>query len=120
MANTVSRKGNEVLVTITETSVSSSTEETITLGFQKGRIVRQQCTLASGSGATVDPILASSSGGTGNDIIVENGTAAGVVDNQSAGIPFYSSTGIVYHKSVPNTGSDNAVNSVYMILVGWE
>ena len=121
MAVTVTRQGKEILVQITETSVSSSTESTITIGVTKGRILRQVCALTSGSGATVDPVLARTSGGTGANVIVENGTAAATVDNQTnGGVPFYASTGILYHKSVPNTVSDNAVTSEYLILVGWE
>lgn len=120
MAVTITRKGIEILVEITETSVSSSTEATIALGVTKGRIMRQVCVLTSGSGATVDPILARTSGGTGANVVVENGTAAAIVDNQTnGGVPFYSSTGVLYHKSVPNSGSDNAVTSEYLILVGW-
>ena len=110
MSNTVTRKGNEIVVSITETSVSSSTEETIALGVTKGRILRQTSALTSGSGSTVDPILARTSGGTG----------AATVDNQTnGGVPFYTSSGNLYHKSVPNSGTNNAVSSEYLIAVGW-
>ena len=120
MANTVTRKGNEILVQITETSVSSSTEETITLGVTKGRVLRQVSVKTAGSGSTVDPILARTSGGTGADIVMENATAAATVDNQvTGGVPFYTADGVVYHKSSPDSGSDNSVTSEYLILVGW-
>jgi len=120
MANTVTRKGNEILVQITETSVSSSTEETITLGVTKGRVLRQVSVKTAGSGSTVDPILARTSGGTGANVIVENATAAATVDNQvTGGVPFYTADGVVYHKSAPDSGSDNSVTSEYLILVGW-
>ena len=108
MSNTVTRKGNEIVVQITETSASSSTEETIDLGVTKGRILRQVCIKTAGSASTVDPVLARTSGGTGINIVVEN-----------AGIPFYSSTGKLYHKSSPDTGSDNSISSEYLISVGW-
>tara|TARA_A100001391_G_C5033418_1_gene268944 strand:+ start:520 stop:888 length:369 start_codon:yes stop_codon:yes gene_type:complete len=121
MANTVTRKGNEILVQITETSVSSSTEETITLGVTKGRVLRQVSVKTSGSGSTVDPILARTSGGTGVDIVMENATAAATVDNQvTGGVPFYTPTGVLYHKSSPDSGTNNAITSEYIILVGWE
>ena len=108
MANTVTRKGNEILVTITETGAGSGTEETITLGVQKFRVFRQLCQLTSGSGSTVDPIL------------LENDTAAATCDNQvTGGVICYSSSGAIYHKSVPNSGSDNAISTEYSILVGW-
>tara|TARA_R100001086_G_scaffold53381_1_gene23835 strand:+ start:11882 stop:12250 length:369 start_codon:yes stop_codon:yes gene_type:complete len=120
MSNTVTRKGNEIVVQITETSVSSSTEETIDLGVTKGRVLRQMCVKTSGSASTVDPILARTSGGTGVNVVMENGTAAATVDNQvTGGVPFYSSTGKLYHKSSPDTGSDNAISAEYLIIVGW-
>ena len=120
MAVTVSRKGNEIAVAITETSVSSSTEATITLGVTKFRVMRQICQLTAGSGSTVDPILARTSGGTGINILVENATAASTVDNSvTGGVCCFSSDGVIYHKSVPNSGSDNAVSTEYAILVGW-
>ena len=121
MAVTVTRKGNEILVEIAETTVSGSTEATVTLGVQKFRVLRQICQLTSGSGATVDPILARTSGGSGINVIVENDTAAATCDNSvSGGVPGYSSDGVVYHKSVPNSGSDNAVYTEYYLIVGWE
>ena len=120
MSNTVTRKGNEIVVQITETSASSSTEETINLGVTKGRVLRQMCVKTSGSASTVDPILARTSGGTGVNVVMENGTAAATIDNQvTGGVPFYSSTGKLYHKSSPDTGSNNAISAEYLIIVGW-
>ena len=120
MANTVTRNGNEILVVVTETGAGSGTEEAITLGVQKFRVLRQLCQLTSGSGSTVDPKLARTSGGSGINVLLENDTAAATGDNQvSGGVVCYSSTGIVYHKSVPNSGSDNAISTEYSILVGW-
>ena len=120
MANTVTRKGKEILVQLTETSVSSSTEETTTLGITKGRVLRQTCVKTSGSGSTVDPILTRTSGGTGVNIVMENASAAATVDNQvTGGVQFYTSDGVLYHKSSPDSASDNAVSSEYLILVGW-
>ena len=120
MSVTVSRKGNEIAVSISETSVSSSTEATITIGVQKFRVLRQLCQLTSGSGSTVDPILARTSGGSGINVLLENDTAAATCDNQvTGGVVCFSSTGTIYHKSVPNSGSDNVVSTEYAILVGW-
>lgn len=120
MAVTVSRKGNEIAVSISETSAGSGTESTITLGVQKFRVMRQLCQLTSGSGSTIDPVLTRTSGGTGINILVENDTAAASVDNSvTGGVCCFSSDGVIYHKSVPNSGSDNAISSEYAILVGW-
>ena len=121
MAVTVTRQGKEIAVSISETSASSSTESTITLGVQKFRVMRQICQVTSGTAATVDPILARTAGGTGINVIVENDTAAATTDNSvSGGVLAFSSDGVVYHKSVPNAGSDNAISAEYAILVGWE
>ena len=121
MAVTITRKGIEILVSIAETSASSSTESTIDLGIQKGRVMRQICQVTAGTAATVDPILTRTSGGSGIEVIVENDTAAATADNSvTGGVPFYISDGTCYHKSVPNAGSDNTISTEYYIIVGWE
>lgn len=121
MAVTVTRNGKEIIVEISETSASSSTESTIPIGVQKARVMRQICQVTAGTAATVDPILARTSGGSGIDVILENDTAAATCDNSvSGGVPAYISDGVCYHKSVPNAGTDNAISTEYYILVGWE
>ena len=121
MAGTVSRQGKEIAVSISETSADSSTESTIELGVQKFRVMRQLCQLTAGSGATVDPILTRTSGGSGINVLLENDTAAATCDNSvTGGIACFSSDGVIYHKSSPNAGADNAISSEYAILVGWE
>ena len=121
MAVTVSRQGKEIAVSISETSASSSTESTITLGVQKFRVLRQICQVTAGTAATVDPVLARTAGGTGINVLMENDTAAATCDNSvTGGIACFSSDGVIYHKSVPNAGSDNAISTEYAILVGSE
>lgn len=121
MSNTVTRKGKGILVTISETGAGSSTEETLAIGIQKGRVMRQVCRVTSGSASTVDPILTRVTSGTGIDIVLENDTAAATVDNSvSGGVPFFAASGNLFHKSVPNAGSDNAIASEYYIVDGWE
>jgi len=120
MAVTVTRQGTEILVEISETSAASATESTITLGVQKFRVMRQICQVTAGTAATVDPILARTAGGSGINVIVENDTAAATTDNSvSGGVLAYSSDGVVYHKSTPNAGADNAISTEYYIKVGW-
>ena len=94
----ITRKGNDYLVQITETEAGAATE----CSFQapiRGRILRQQATKTAGSAATIDPILGNA-------------------------VPYVSSTGILYHRSVCNTGSDNSVTTLYYIsgstpATGW-
>jgi len=118
---TVTRKGAEVVVQIAGTSIASTTEATIPLGFTKGRVLRQVCVKTAGSATTLDPILGTATNPSGSSVVLENDTAAATVDNQpSPPVTFYTSTGILYHRSVPDTGSDNSVTTEYHILVGWE
>jgi hypothetical protein len=117
---TVLRKGSEVVVSITGTSIAAATEATITLGFTKGRIMRQVCVKTAGSGSTVDPIIGTATNPSGATVVMENGTAAASIDNQvTGGVPFYAPGGILYHRSVPDSASDNSITSEYLILVGW-
>jgi hypothetical protein len=122
-ANTVgvTRKSNEVLVTISESEVASSSEaDVIALGFTKGRILRQTCVLMSGTGTTVDPVIGIATNPAGANIALENGTAAATVDNQVAGgATFFATTGNLYHRSNPDAGTDNTIVTTYHILVGW-
>ena len=119
MATTVTRKGNEIVVEITETSVGASTEVAIPVNITRGRIVRQICVLTSGSGSTVDPIIGIATNPAGVNVVIENGTGAATVDNQYAGGITFSATGTLYHRSKPDSGSDNAVSTTYHIVVGW-
>ena len=77
---TVTRKGNEVVVSITGTSIAAATEATIPLGFTKGRILRQGCVKTAGSGSTVDPIIGTATNPSGAAVVMESGTPAAAVD----------------------------------------
>lgn len=117
---TVTRRGSEILVTVAETEAATGSEATITIAVEKFRVHRQLCQLDSGTGTTIDPILARSSGGTGIDIVLQNDAAAASVDNSiTAGAASYVSGGVLYHKSVVDAGTDNAVTTEYYLTVGW-
>jgi len=117
---TVTRRGGEIRVTISETEAASTSEATIDLGVQKFRIHRQICQLTAGSGSTVDPILGNATAPSGANIILENDTAAATADNAiTGGVTGYSSNGTLYHRSQVDSATDNTVVSVYHITVGW-
>ena len=117
---TVTRKGSEILVTVSETEAASGSEATITIGVTKFRVHRQICTLSSGSGASVDPILGRATSLSGANVILDNDAAAATADNSvTGGVTGYSSDGILYHRSKVNTGTDNTVVSEYHLTVGW-
>ena len=125
---TVTEQGaGHVVVTITETEVAASSEATIPLGFDRGIVLKQRCKLTAGSGTTIDPVLGLSTDPAAGayDLLVANGTAAAQIHNEvaSAGAPrgavFYTSTGTLYHRSVPDSAADNAVITEYLIQRGW-
>lgn len=119
-AVTVTRRGGEIRVTISETEAASTSEATIDLGVQKFRIHRQICQITAGSGSTVDPILGNATAPSGANIILENDTAAATADNAiTGGVTGYSSNGTLYHRSQVDSATDNTVVSVYHITVGW-
>jgi len=117
---TVTRRGGEILVTISETEAASTSEASIDLGVQKFRVHRQICQLTSGTGTTVDPILGNATGPSGISVILENDTAAATADNSvTGGVTGYVSNGTLYHRSQVDAGTDNSVSTEYHIVVGW-
>ena len=116
---TITRKGNDYVVTISETEAAAGSEATITGLPVRGRVLRQICSLTAGTGTTVDPKLTLTSGGTGVNIVVENDTAAANVDNVSdPAIPFANTDAVMYHKSVVDADTDNSITTVYYISGG--
>lgn len=116
---TLTRKGNDYVVTISETEAAAGSEATITGLPIKGRVQRQICSLTAGTATTVDPKLTLTSGGTGVNIVVENGTAGANIDNVSdPAIPFANTGPSMYHKSVVDADTDNSVTTVYYITGG--
>ena len=117
---TVTRRGGEILVTISETEAASASEASIDLGVQKFRVHRQICQLPSGTGTTVDPILGNATSPSGISVILENDTAAATADTSiTGGVTGYVSNGTLYHRSQVDAGTDNSVSTDYLIVVGW-
>mgnify|MGYP003319468350 CR=1 FL=1 len=119
-ANLTPIGGSDYLLTVTETEAATASEWNVVGVPLKGRILRQMCVLSSGTGTTVDPVLARTSGGTGQNVVVENDTAAATVDTVSdPGIPYYDTDGTFYGKSGVDAGTDNTIVSEYLIRGGW-
>ena len=117
---TVTRRGGEILVTISETEAASTSEASIDLGVQKFRVHRQICQLTSGTGTTVDPILGNATNPSGISVILENDTAAATADNSvTGGVTGYVSNGTLYHRSQVDAGTDNSISTQYHLVVGW-
>ena len=120
MSATVTRKGREILVTISQPSVAAATELEIPLGITRGRLLRIIAAKTSGDASNVDPLLGISTNPTGVDVVFEQATAAAIVDNQIAGGATFSTTsGSLFYRPTPDTGTNNAVSTTLHILVGW-
>jgi hypothetical protein len=113
--------GRDYLVTISETEAAAASEATITGLPKKGLLLAQLADKTAGSATTLDPRLTTASGSTlSTQTVIENGTAAATISNLAdPAIPYYSATGVLYHKSVVDAGTNNSVTTVYLIRAGW-
>lgn len=113
-------------VIIVETECGPTSETSFTLPVaghlrpvRIAQMYRVQCQKSSGSAATVQPRLGSAAAATGVQIQYL-ATAGASVDDQPAApaIIYGTSTGAFYHRSQPDTGSDNSITTVYIIEEG--
>ena len=113
----------DYVVDIAETGATATDEATISGLPVQGRIIRQICIHTAGTATTVDPVLGSATNpaSAGKNLVLENATAAATVDNlPSPPVPYYSSTGILYHRSVSDgVSTDNSHTVRYLIRSGW-
>jgi len=115
---TVTRSGEDIHVHISETDVGPGDESTITGMPTLGTVLRQTCVVTGGAAVTCDPVLATSAGGTGVDVIVSNDVASGTVDNADPAVPWEGGTGTLYHQSNVDAGL-STVTTVYLLQAGW-
>ena len=115
----VSREGETTVIHISETDAANGDEATITGVPSTGEILRQTCVLTAGTGTTVDPVLATSAGGTGAAIVVSNDVAAATVDTAYPVVAYTGGGGTLYHQSKVDAGADNAITTVYLVSAGW-
>ena len=113
------------VVTITETDASNTSETNFEVP-KTFRIFRQLCKLTAGTGTTIDPVVGTVTdpGNASNsaELVYANGTAAVRVNNDinsGQGAACYASGGKLYHRSVPDAGSDNSITTIYLIQGGW-
>ena len=123
---TVTKSKRSVVVIIEETDAEATSEpQAIELGFKYGRVLMQRCHLASGgTGTTVDPVLGTTTdpAATAKNVIISNGSPGASISNQlgAPGVPFYTETGKLYHRSVVDSGNDNTISTEYHIVQGWD
>ncbi len=116
---TVTREGGDTIIHISETDASAADEATITGVPVTGLILRQTCVLTAGTGTTVNPVLATSAGGTGADVVVSNATPAATVDNADPQVAYSGGAGTLFHKSNVDAAADNSITTVYLVKAGW-
>lgn len=112
------------ILQIAETSVAAATEVEVVLATHGlptvGRIHARICQLTSGTGTTIDPIVGDvTNPSSGAGWKMENATAAASTHEVPV-VPIpYAGISSFFHRSVPDTGSDNAVTTLYYIEKGW-
>ena len=139
-AVTVSQVGpSEYSVRIEETEVGSTSEATVdvlTAALGPGpplvaNVIRQKCVLKSGTATTINPILSEvpDPGANPGRVVVENDPAnqplLKVADTQGLA-SYYDATqsplgawGRLFHRSQPDQGTDNVVETTYLISTRW-
>jgi hypothetical protein len=118
-STSIDQLGNQLVVTIAESDCGSTDEATITLDFSRGRVIKQACSKTSGTAATVNPLLGTAPNPAGNTVVVANDSAADPVANViQGGMPFLTN-GTLVHRSQPNAGADNVIESIYYIIKDW-
>ena len=112
--------GRDYKLVIQETEAGAATEATITGLPTKGIVTAQLATKASGTAATIAPILVMAPGSSAAVYTVMEATAAADQSNQADPPAQYQvDRGTLYHRSVCNTGSDNTITTVYLLKAGW-
>ena len=112
--------GRDYKLVIQESEAGAANEATITGLPTKGVITAQLATKASGTAATIAPILVTAAGSALAVQTVIQATAAADQSNQADPPAQYQvDTGTMYHRSVCNTGADNTITTVYLLRAGW-
>jgi hypothetical protein len=112
--------GRDYKLVIQESEAGAATEATITGLPTKGIVTAQLATKASGTAATIAPILVTAAGSVLAVQTVIQATAAADQSNQADPPAQYQvDNGTMYHRSVCNAGADNVITTVYFIRAGW-
>lgn len=119
-------KPRDWIITVDETNISNGETTVVTieegkLKFPKtGRILRVQSELISGDATSITPILSEGSAFNATSILVEAEPGTVIDEAPPEGIPYFLESDTLYHRSNPNTGSNNAIRTRYLIREGWE
>jgi hypothetical protein len=104
-------------VTIVELNTEPGSEWEATGLPINGKILLAIVTIKAGSASTVQPFLSRASGGTTTDpnFISQQSAAAAYVNDQTSVRYAGLTNGTLYGKSVPDAGSDNAIQTDLLI-----
>lgn len=110
-----------VAVEFTETDGAAASESSFRLPFKAGRIQRVSVEKTSGAAASYTPVTGTATGVAGDDVVHTCGSAAtpNETPNSGAGKPFYTASGVLYHRSAPDAGSNNVSVVRYLISEGF-
>ena len=109
-------------ILITENDAEATSEATIPGLPIKGRIWSMAAQLVSGAGSTIDPVLGklTNPAASGMTKLLENDTAAAGVHNVAIGpVPYYAPDGVLFHRSGVDSGTDNVIQTRYLISSSW-
>lgn len=115
----------EYYVIINETDCGPTDEAVAYLLPNHGTVLRQVCQLISGTAVSVDPIAGWATNPGGINVIVQvdaPAIAPDFVDIEGAATYYNEAdTGqlTLYHRSRPNAGADNVIQTRYHIQAGW-
>jgi hypothetical protein len=113
------------VVTISETEAAATSEVEIDLSAQGlpgvGSVVARRCSVTSGTGTTVQPVLGiASDPENASAWLFDTDTAANPVHQQPASpVTYGSQVSSFFHRSKVNAGADNSVTTVYHFKRGW-
>ena len=122
---TVSRESSldgVIEITVLETEAGTATESDAIAVPERFRLLSIRCDKISGSGATFAPALydVPGSGAAAREVYDVGTAGANINTTYGKGLQIKAYAGVVYHRAVAASGSDNTVVTSYRILPGWQ
>ncbi|HYE79219.1 MAG TPA: hypothetical protein VEI97_14645 [bacterium] len=110
--------GRRVYVyTVTETDCAGTSEYSMTVPKQ-GRVVSCKATKTAGDGATIAPTFGPATGVAANTQARTHAYSASAHVNDRTAIPYVATAGLLYVRSTPASGSNNAVTTEWVVVDG--
>lgn len=108
-----------IKVTIAETDCAASSETAIPRLPRNGKIIRMKSVKSSGSATKINPIIGNATDPDGVNVVAEWTSD----DDDKTTIDFmpgltgadFDCDGVLYHRSVPDAGTNNVITTEYLI-----